>query len=165
MSLHVIHGRKSITFVNLSSQGPICIRMDAQHFDPWATADALGIRITRTLISGARGYTDGCHRIWVDSRLTRPEARVTLTHEIVHIAHGHAGHQPQQVEEMVRRVTARWLVPWWFLLEQWGPQGDLAEIADRLDVTVHCIRDRVAYATNAEALQLKERASCAWLAA
>lgn len=135
-----------------------------QIFDPWSTCERMGVTIVRTRLRNARGYTDGHSRIWVHDGLTRCEERVALTHELCHIAFGHTGPQPPEVEATVRCLTARWLVPWRCLLSLWGEQIPLPEVAQRLCVTVDVLHDRIEHATAGE-LTMLEGASCASSAA
>lgn len=133
-------------------------------FDPWSTCQRLGIEIIREPLKNGRGYTDGSHRIWVHDRLTECEERSTLCHEIVHVTQGHNGRQPPEVEELVRRVTARWLVPWHVVLNGLGAPAPLERIARQLCVTPEIVLDRIAYATCGELAMLRSE-QCASLAA
>lgn len=154
-----------IAIANPSQGSARCIRMRAEQiFDPWEVAYRLGIRVIRGKLHRARGYNDGSHKIWVDSRLSTCEARVTLTHEIAHVIHGHVGRQPPHVEDMVRKVTARWLIPWGALLDEMGEQIPIEWVAEALCVTPDVVLDRLTYATEAELAMLRE-ASCAELSA
>ena len=133
-------------------------------FDPWDAADRLGIEIIREPFTRGRGYTDGSARIWLHDRLTLCEERVTLCHEIVHVTQGHNGKQPPEVEELVRRVTARWLVPWPLVLEGLCTPAPIPWISGQLCVTPEVVLDRIAYAT-CEELAMLEVGQCASLAA
>lgn len=133
-------------------------------FDPWDAADRLGITVVRVPLRNARGYTDGHSTIWVHDKLTRCEERVAATHELVHVTQGHVGRQAPEVEELVRRVTARWLVPWPLVLEGLNTSAPLPWIAERLCVTPEVVLDRIAYATCGELAMLRSE-QCASLAA
>lgn len=109
-------------------------------FDPWQWATAHGTPIRQVRLEHARGYTDG-HTIWLDSAHTAAEARCTLTHEIVHLYHGHRTHQPPREEWRVRATTARLLIPDMTVVARWP--GSVWELAEELDVTPEVIRDRV----------------------
>ena len=131
-----------------------CTPHTSDVFDPWAACDRLGIEIIREPLRQGRGYTDGSRRIWVHDRLTTCEERSTLTHEIVHVTQGHCGRQPPDVEELVRRVTARWLVPWPLVLEGLTTPAPILWIAEHLCVTPEVVLDRIAYATCEELAML-----------
>jgi hypothetical protein len=133
-------------------------------FDPWEACARLGIEIIREPLRKGRGYTDGSHRIWLHDRLTLCEERSTLTHEVVHVTQGHNGKQPPEVEELVRKVTARWLVPWHVILAGLEAPAPLEQIARHLCVTPGVVLDRIAYATCGE-LAMLESEQCASLAA
>ena len=133
-------------------------------FDPWDAADRLGISVVRVPLRNARGYTDGHSHIWVHDGLTMCEERVATTHELVHITQGHVGLQPPDAEELVRKITARWLVPWPMVVAGLEEDDPLGWIAEHLCVTKDVALDRIAYAT-CEELVLLEGASCASLAA
>ena len=66
----------------------------------------------------------------------------------------------------VRKITARWLVPWPCLMSFWGEDLPLRVIAAQLCVTVEVVHDRIQHATTQElALVPKVAAVCASLAA
>ena len=132
-------------------------------FDPWDACRRLGITVRRTPLSSGRGYTNGSLHIWLHDTLTPAEEIVTVTHELVHITQGHCGRQPAEVEELVRRVTARWLVPWPAVVAGWGARVPFDWIAGQLGLTPEVVIDRVAHATCEELLMLE--ALCASLAA
>lgn len=138
--------------------------LDTPTFDPWEACARLGITIHRKPLSKGRGYTDGSLNVWLHDDLTLCEERVTLCHEIVHVTQGHNGRQPPEVEELVRRVTARWLVPWPLVLEGLNMPAPLPWIAERLCVTPEAVLDRIAYATCDELAMLRSE-QCASLAA
>lgn len=138
--------------------------MHTNTFDPWVEANRLGIEIIREPLEGARGYTDGSHRVWVHDGLSLCEERVTLVHELIHVSFGHCGEQPPDVEAMVRLLTARWLVPWSCLLGAWGETVDVRAVAEMLCVTTDVVLDRIGYATSQE-LAMLEGALCDSLAA
>ena len=133
--------------------------MQTNRFDPWVEADRLGIKIIREPLEGARGYTDGHSRIWVHDGLTMCEERVTLVHELCHVSLGHCGEQPPDVECMVRRLTARWLVPWSCLVAAWGERVDVRGVAELLCITPQVVLDRISYAAPHE-LRMLEGALC-----
>ncbi|RUQ23485.1 hypothetical protein D8M21_01940 [Kocuria sp. HSID16901] len=73
------------------------------------------------------------------------EQRCTLTHELVHHARGHSGHQKAGVERKVRYETALLLLPTidyhepdlpvWFMAEEYGVTE--AVMRDRLKIEQH----------------------------
>lgn len=109
-------------------------------FDPWAWVEYHRTPILRTRLAHARAYTDG-HHVWLDTALTRTEARCSLTHEIVHLMAGHCSHQAPKEEWKVRAHTAQLLIPDIEVVQSWW--GDVWQLADELDVTPCVIRDRV----------------------
>lgn len=124
----------------------------------------MGITIIRTPLRYARAYNDGHSCIWVHDGLTDTEERCSITHEIAHITLGHVGEQPPEVEDITRKVTARWLVPWHRLATAWGDQLNVDDIAEELCVTPGVVYDRITHATAGELWELRgER--CDWLAA
>lgn len=126
----------------------------------------MGVDVVRTPLTHARGYTNGWSVIWVHDGLTPVEERVTVTHELVHITQGHTGEQCPETEELVQKITARWLVPWHRLATAWEEGRTVKSLADELIVTPNVIRDRLAHATPEELWVLEEReVSCCWLAA
>lgn len=133
--------------------------MQTHTFDPWDAAHRLGITIIRTPLRHARAYTDGCRTIWLDSRLPYCEARCSLSHELAHVVHGHTGEQPEHVEDLIRKVTSRWLIAWPDLLGQMGEQVPIEWVADALCATPDIILDRIAYATPAE-FEMLRSATC-----
>jgi hypothetical protein len=159
-----MNGRSvALTIANTSDCSGRCVCME-HTFDPWGAAHRLGLTVIRTKLRHARGYTDGCRRIWVDSRLPTCEARVVLTHELVHVTQGHCEGQPPEVEELVRKITARWLIPWHALMGELGEQVPIEWVAEDLCVTPDVVLDRLTYATEAELAMLRE-ASCEQLSA
>lgn len=139
--------------------------MRTDTYCPWEMADRLGVTVTPTRLNRARGYTDGCGRIWYDDRLTEAESRCTITHELFHVIHGHVGRQPDHIEEKIRGCTARWLIPWHHLLDAFGEQLSAHDIAETLGVTVDVLHDRLEYATPNELTRLHQRTSCTTSAA
>lgn len=83
--------------------------------------------------------------IWINARRCRSQAekRCTLTHELVHLHHGHEGHQPPAVERRVREEAARLLVWVEDLADVTAWTSDLHVAADELWVTPQVLRDRV----------------------
>lgn len=65
------------------------------------------------LPGGAWGlWEPECATIWVDARLEAhtPTYVATLAHETIHAASGHAGHQPDGVEDRIDEVVAACMV-------------------------------------------------------
>lgn len=87
--------------------------MDDATPNPWALLRVrpwLELVWTHHLPAGIRAATDGT-RIWITHGLSQRERRCALMHELIHIDHGHTGHQPPGVEQLVEAVTARTLLP------------------------------------------------------
>lgn len=133
-------------------------------FCPHAAAARLGVTVIPTRLDRALGYTDGCGRIWLDPRQTQVQLRCTLAHELFHVIHGHVGRQSASVEHMVRRATARWLVPWPDLVAAVGDQLHLHDLAEALDVTPEVLADRITHATDTELSTLEGRTQWASVA-
>ena len=98
----------------------------------------------------APAATDGLGRIWMDPRLNQVERRCVLTHELVHLEHGHRGCQPRAVETAVRREAARRLVRMEHLTAALPWARDCDELADELWVTPMVLTDRYDGLTEAE---------------
>jgi Zn-dependent peptidase ImmA (M78 family) len=120
------------------------------HFSPQEAADRLGVTVQTDRLNHAYGYADGTGTIWLDDRLTPTEARCVLTHELLHIIHGHVGEQPPHIEQQIHAATARWLVPWPYLLAAIGDQITPHDMAESLGVTVEVLHHRLVHATPAE---------------
>ncbi|WP_083504820.1 ImmA/IrrE family metallo-endopeptidase [Nesterenkonia jeotgali] len=117
-------------------------------FDPWEqarTIPGLTVRVTR-LPDLLYGCTDGTC-IYLDDRLTETELRCTLTHELVHLASGHADCQPPPEERRVRRHTARLLIPSARLYDVSRWTACIHEAAEELNVTVGVLKDRLDHPT------------------
>lgn len=83
------------------------------HWHPWRDLrERVGVRlVVGALPPGVWGATDGARTIWLHQRLTQAERRSTLAHELVHHDLGHQGCQPGSVEDRVRAIAARRLLP------------------------------------------------------
>ena len=103
---------------------------------------------------GTPGATDGASRIWLDPRMSQAERRSVLTHELVHVMHGHRGCQPPAVERAVRAEAARLLVSTEDLLAALPWAMSLEELADELWVTPLVAADRLQTLTPEEAAAL-----------
>lgn len=118
--------------------------------DPWSV---LRSRPDLTLVWAGdlpahwRGCTDGHSTIWIRTGLSQTERRCVIAHELVHIRHHHAGHQPACVERQVRAETARWLIPDLHLIRDALCMPDPAA---ELWVTPAVLRDRLAGLTDRE---------------
>jgi Zn-dependent peptidase ImmA (M78 family) len=110
-------------------------------FDPWSYVG--GIRIVRAPLPGDMlGCTNG-ETIWLDTDLDATEERCTLAHELVHIELGHTTLQPAHVEAHVERITARRLVPVEALAANLFHCLDMPALAERLDVTLDVLAERL----------------------
>ena len=126
-------------------------------FHPWRALRTL----TYVVVVWARPHptapaaTDGATVIWLDPRMTQAERRCALTHELVHLEHGHRGCQPHAVEHAVRAETARRLVSAEALLAAAPWALSLDELADELWVTPLVLADRLEHLTAAERVLLE----------
>lgn len=121
-------------------------------FSPWGALREL-THVTLHFIvmpDGALGRTDGQRRIWLDKRLQQAERRCALTHELVHLEHGHTSCQGPRAERRVREETARRLVPFELLVEAYRWTQHPAELADELWVTVDVVHDLLEALTDVE---------------
>ncbi|WP_415854386.1 ImmA/IrrE family metallo-endopeptidase [Sinomonas sp. G460-2] len=129
-------------------------------FSPWGALRELA-HVTLHFIlmpDGAPGRTDGRARIWLDKRLQQAERRCALTHELVHLEHGHTRCQGARVERHVREETARRLIQIDDLAEAYRWTHHPAELAEELWVTADVVRDRLAALSESEQARL---AACA----
>ncbi|MFJ6848760.1 hypothetical protein ACIQO5_10250, partial [Micrococcus luteus] len=78
------------------------------------------------------------------------ERRCALTHELVHLEHGHRGCQPPAVEHAVRAAAARQLITLEQLADALPWSMSLDELADELWVTPLVLTDRLAGLTRTE---------------
>ncbi|MEA5454828.1 ImmA/IrrE family metallo-endopeptidase [Sinomonas sp. JGH33] len=129
-------------------------------FSPWGALREL-THVTLHFVvmpDGAAGRTDGVARIWLDKRLQQAERRCALTHELVHLEHGHTRCQGPRVERRVRAEAARRLIRFEHLEDAYRWTQHPAELADELWVTSGVVLDRL------EALTDEERARLAVVA-
>ncbi|WP_178945940.1 ImmA/IrrE family metallo-endopeptidase [Kocuria sp. TGY1127_2] len=124
-------------------------------FDPWFETTYRGIRIYLAHLRGRSACTDGRH-IWLDVRLTRVEARCSLTHELIHMILGHQCTQCAWIEARVRERAARLLAPISAILARAQSQEHPADIAEDLDITLAVLTDRMTTLTTTERSQLRE---------
>lgn len=124
----------------------------ARMWHPWrALRDRLDLTLiwTDRLPNGVLGATDGT-RIWMTPRQLQAERRCTLTHELVHIEHGHRGCQPPAIEAQVRIEAARRLIPLGDLglAAVWARSPE--ELADELWVDLDTLLTRLDTCTDRE---------------
>lgn len=125
-------------------------------FDPWGALRRLKhIHISFVRMpDAAPGRTDGLRVIWLDSRLQQDERRCALTHELVHIEHGHDGCQCRRAENTVRIETARRLITIDDLCRHAAWARSSQELAEELWVTPDVLIDRLQSLTPDETGQL-----------
>ena len=65
-------------------------------FHPWRALRALShvVVVWFRPHAAAPAATNGADLVWLDPRMTQAERRCALTHELVHLEHGHRGCQP-----------------------------------------------------------------------
>ena len=128
-------------------------------FHPWRALRAL----THVVVIWVRPHADapagtnGRDVVWIDPRLLQVERRCVLTHELVHLEHGHAGCQPTAVERRVRAAAARTLISHEDLAAALPWALSLEELADDLWVPPLVLRDRLAGLTATERADLAAR--------
>lgn len=88
--------------------------------------------------------------IWLDPRMTQGERLYALTHELVHLEHGHRGCQSPAVEHALRAAAARQLITLEQLADALPWSMSLDELADELWVTPLVLTDRLAGLTRVE---------------
>ena len=115
------------------------------HFDPerWLAFHPEVEVISRPL-GGPLGRTDGCRLIEVERQLLGRERRCVLTHEILHIEHGHRDGCSPREEARVRQETAALLVPTRLLAQVLGECRSVHEAALECDVSVDVLLDAAA---------------------
>lgn len=125
-------------------------------FDPWGTLRRLShIHVAWVRMpDGQPGRTDGVRVVWLDSRLQQDERRCTITHELIHIEHGHAGCQAPRIEYQVRAETARRLITIDALCRHAAWAHSAHELAEELWVTPSVLTDRLNTLTHNETAQL-----------
>ncbi|WP_430888199.1 ImmA/IrrE family metallo-endopeptidase [Kocuria rosea] len=110
--------------------------------DPWTVLPP-HITVRHHRLHTHAAVTDGHSTIWIDDRLSDTERRCALMHELVHLEHGHAGHQPETVERAVRAETARLLIPSDRLWAHRHWHDTMHALAEELGVTTSVLRDRL----------------------
>ncbi|MGP5689733.1 ImmA/IrrE family metallo-endopeptidase [Glutamicibacter ardleyensis] len=128
-------------------------------FDPWQiVSENPWIEIHHVRMpNGKPGATDGHSIIWLDDRLTATERRCVLTHELVHLNHGHNECQPPKIERRVRTETAHILIRWTTLAESTTSNSNLTSLADELHVTRQVLEDRLHALSELEIEMIRER--------
>lgn len=128
-------------------------------FHPWRALRALShvVVVWVRPHADAPAGTNGRDVVWIDPRLLQVERRCVLTHELVHLEHGHDGCQPPAIEHAVRARAARLLITHEQLAEALPWSAVLEELADDLWVTPMVLTDRLAGLTPAERSDLTAR--------
>lgn len=98
---------------------------------------------TDDLPPGRLADTNGVDEIRMRRRLLQVERRCSLTHELIHLEHGHTGTCSPATEAAVDEEAARRLIPWGQLLAavRWARSEE--ELADELWVTPRILHARV----------------------
>lgn len=128
-------------------------------FHPWRALRTLaGVTLHLVELPGTqRGAIHG-HVIWVDRRLLQAERRCTLTHELIHLAHGHHGPQDPLTEARVQAEAARLLIPIETLANALRWTRDVTELAEECWVDERTITARLDNLTSVERAMLEELA-------
>ena len=113
---------------------------------------------TDDLTPGRRADTNGTDEIRMRRRLLQVERRCSLTHELIHLEHGHTGACSPGHEAEVDREAARRLIPWRQLLTAVRWARSESELADELWVTDRILRARVAELRADELLEIARAA-------
>lgn len=108
------------------------------------------------------GATDGRSVIWLCETLSSRERRCVLTHELVHLKHGHGECQPRPVERLVRLEAARLLLPWRALLKVVPSAESADHLAEELQVTRLVLDDRMSDLTGDQLQVLRGHDAAAW---
>lgn len=114
-------------------------------FDPWKIVAAhpwLAV-VHQDMPDHKPGATDGHSTIWLSDRLSQRERRCVLTHELVHLQHGHSDCQPRAIEMQVRMETATLLIPWDRLIREVPACASVNTLAEDLGVTDLVLMDRL----------------------
>lgn len=102
------------------------------------------------------GATDGHSTIWLDKHLQQVERRCILTHELVHLRHGHTTCQTTTAEIDVRVETARRLITLEALIAASRWTQHIEELADELWVVPTVLTDRITHLRAYERTALEE---------
>lgn len=131
-------------------------------YHPWRVLGRhwphVALEHTDDLPPGRRADTNGTDEIRMRRRLLQVERRCSLTHELIHLEHGHTGACSPGHEAGVDREAARRLIPWERLLAAVRWARSESELADELWVTVHVLRARVAELRADELLEIARAA-------
>lgn len=117
-------------------------------YHPWRVLGQhwphVAVEHTDDLPLGRRADTNGVDEIRMRRRLLQVERRCSLTHELIHLEHGHTGRCSPGHEAEVDREVARRLISWERLLAavRWARSDQ--ELADELWVTLPILRARTA---------------------
>ncbi len=130
------------------SVGVSCSDLWVTRFHPWRVVRELGVKVSWPANMPWRilGLCDPSSMTIYLNRarlVTQVERRCTLTHELVHLHHGHQGAQPSRIEAAVRAETARLLIPDDALESALCWSTDVFELAESLWVTEAVVRDRL----------------------
>lgn len=113
---------------------------------------------TDDLPPGHQADTNGVDEIRMRRRLLQVERRCSLTHELIHLEHGHTGACTPAVEAAVDEEAARRLIPWERLLAAVRWARSESELADELWVTDRILHARVAELRADELLEIARAA-------
>lgn len=128
-------------------------------FHPWRVLRSLtGVTLHVVELPGTmRGAIHDGH-VWIDRRLLQAERRCTLTHELVHLAHGHHGAQDADTEARVQAEAAKLLIPIETLANALRWTRDVTELAEECWVDERTITARLNGLTSVERAMLEELA-------
>ena len=127
-------------------------------FHPWRYLRDRHARVDivwQELPEGVSGYWDGRHTVVLDYRLTQPERRTTLSHELVHVERDIIPIDAvllAREEALVDEISARRLIPLDRLVDalRWCQGAAGAALADEVWTDQHALNVRLATLTAAE---------------
>ncbi|GAA1333778.1 hypothetical protein GCM10009592_28270 [Brachybacterium rhamnosum] len=127
-------------------------------YHPWRVLGRhwphVNVKYTSDLPLGRLGDTNGLDEIRLRDRLLQVERRCALTHELVHLEHGHTGACSPANEDAVNRETARRLITWDALVQALRWARSERELAAELWVTIPILRARTSNLHADELLEL-----------
>lgn len=128
-------------------------------YHPWRALRALSqVEVFWMELTGRRmGATDGHEVIVLSPDLTQAERRCTLTHELIHIEHGHTGGCSAWDEAATAQLAARRLIPVEALAEALVWSTSVPVLAEELWVDQATLRNRLEHLHPSEVHYIRQR--------